>query len=101
MEEKTVQWFEVLGNPFLQGLHPRMLTDDGYTVLKLGRVRGMSKCAPPIPLKIIFHRDYVEKYLEITLLSKLKPTDYNQLQSVISGAYKIWKRETDATTAYR
>lgn len=89
--EKLIEWNEILGNPYRQPLHPDMLTAEGYTVRKLGRMQGMGKSEQPIQLKITYRFDYVAAFLATTVFCKLGTSTREQVLSAFSSAYENWK----------
>jgi hypothetical protein len=91
--EKSVYWKEVLGNPYRQALHPQMLTPEGYTVRKLGRIEGMGKSEQPIPLVIVYKSDYVAAFLGTTVFAKLNLSQQDQLLSMFLSAYSTWSQQ--------
>ncbi|WP_416671588.1 hypothetical protein [Egbenema bharatensis] len=90
--EKEVSWKEILGNPYRQTLHPQMLTEEGYTVRKLGRIEGMGKSEQPIPLKIVYRADYVAAFLGTSVFTKLGMTQQDRLLSMFLDAFTTWSQ---------
>lgn len=68
-----------------------MLSETGYQVATMARVKGMSKSEPQKPFIILFDREFVVEKLKREVLSHLNPSNYNELQKIIGEAYKEWK----------
>lgn len=90
-EPKTIHWSELHGNKFLNGIHPDMLTPNGYDLKTMGRCVGMGKSAETVPLIVHFDETFVVEVIKRKLLETLQPTSYNDLQKIVSRAWKEWK----------
>lgn len=86
-----VHWKQLQSNPFLQGLHPGMMTDDGYVKNKQDRIIGMSRFAEKIELEVVFDKQYLMEWLEQMVFEKLQIADWNSFQSLMSEAWKQYK----------
>ena len=51
----------------------------------------MSKVEKPKPFIVLFDREFVIEKIKRELLSHLNPHNYNELQKIISEAWKEWK----------
>lgn len=70
-----------------------MLTDEGYKLKKYDRIVGMSRLVEKIELEVTFDREYLMQYFERAVFLKLKVDNWNQIQSVLSEAYKRYKEK--------
>jgi len=86
-----VNWKQLQSNPFLQALHPHMLTEEGLKLKKYDRIVGMSRFVEKIELEVTFDREFLMQYFERTIFQKLKVENWNQIQSLLSEAYKHYK----------
>lgn len=91
MEEKRIHWSEIFGNPYRFSLHPSMLTEDGYEIRLVTKIRGESKHVSSAVV-VKFDESYVVRYLARNL-EKLQPQKYNDWQKIISKAYAFWDEQ--------
>jgi len=88
---EEIHWRQLLGNPYRYGICKAMLLDDGYRISTMARKKGMSKVEKPKPFIVLFDREFVIEKIKRELLSHLNPHNYNELQKIISEAWKEWK----------
>lgn len=86
-----VNWKQLQSNSFLQALHPHTLTEEGLKLKKYDRIVGMSRFVEKIELEVTFDREFLMQYFERTIFQKLKVENWNQIQSLLSEAYKRYK----------
>ena len=87
---KQITWKELHGNPFVYGLHPDMLTDDGYKICKSVQVKGVSLGQKEV-CEIRFDRDYCISFVIQNLIIKAKFQNYKQLERFVSECWNAWK----------
>ena len=68
-----------------------MLTDKGYKLEKKDRIVGMSRFDEKIPLEVVFDKSYLVEYFERAVFSKLQITEWNQIQGILSEAWKVYR----------
>ena len=88
---EEIHWRLLLGNPYRYSIHKLMLNESGYRISTMARKKGMSKTEPLKPFVIVFDREFVIEKLKREVLSHLNPSSYNELQKIISEAWKEWK----------
>jgi hypothetical protein len=91
----SVHWKQIRGNPFVQPLHPRMLTEEGYTVSKLVKLTGESKHSERTKVMVLYNRDYLIKWLITYIFSKLQPQSLDDVSQLMSEAYEKWIEDLD------
>ncbi|MEH2169341.1 MAG: hypothetical protein V7K41_22320 [Nostoc sp.] len=93
MEEKCIYWTNLYGNPYRFGLHPSMLTPEGYQLKLNTKIRGQSKRETSAVI-VTFDENYVISFLSQTL-GKLQLGNYNEWQKIISKAYLQCKQRKE------
>ncbi|WP_346291594.1 hypothetical protein [Sphaerothrix gracilis] len=93
---QKVKWYLVLYGYFNRAPSPEMLEDGGLWEEKLCHIQGDSRFDPKQPRAVNYDRDFVIKWLVNKLLKKLEPANYNELQKLISEAWRVWKDEEKA-----
>ncbi|MEH2172197.1 MULTISPECIES: hypothetical protein [unclassified Nostoc] len=88
MEEKRIHWTEIFGNPYRFSLHPSMLTEQGYEMRLVTKIKGESRYIDTAVV-VKFDESYVIEYIARTL-EKLQPQKYNDWQKIVSKAYSFW-----------
>ncbi len=87
------KWNKLFGNQFSQNISWVMLSNPGLVVKAKHRFLGEPK-SPKEFLKeseIVFDRDYVVQYIAKKIISPLQPESYNELQKILSDAWKFYK----------
>ncbi|MEM8611446.1 MAG: hypothetical protein AAGF93_05460 [Cyanobacteria bacterium P01_H01_bin.105] len=91
---ETIEWHELLGNVFLTCPSKAMITDDGDTVVKKCGIKGDSKFKESHEVRVIHYgRDYVVAWLAKRFFSNFKGIKWNELQPILSEAYKKARKE--------
>ncbi|WP_375501665.1 hypothetical protein [uncultured Nostoc sp.] len=87
MEERCIYWTQLYGNPYRFGLHPSMMTDEGYKLKLNTKITGESKHTN-VAVVVTFDLNYVVSYIKQTL-GKLQLQEYNDWQKVVSKAKSL------------
>ena len=87
----TVSYSEVSGNPYLIKPNPLMLSGDGYVIVRDVTLLDAPKGEEKRPMKVMYPRQYVIAKIINDLLMPLAFQDYNELQKLISEAWKQLK----------
>lgn len=88
--DNSINWSKLQQQPFQVSIDPEMLSEGGFRRYQAVRLIGQSKFTSEMGV-VIYDRNYVVHWIAKRLLKHLKPRNYNELQSLISEAYKIWK----------
>lgn len=84
--DEVISWKNVLGNKFRYGLHPEMLSLDGYLLTVTIPIKGESKSSK-MPRKIHFDEEYVCAYINQYIVSKLYFEDYSAYEQFMQAVW--------------
>ena len=79
-------WKKLLYNKFRFGLHPQMLSPEGYRKKIVVAVENTQR--EKKPYTVVFDREYVVEYLKRTVINPLNPMDAETIIELISDATK-------------
>lgn len=91
----SLHWRELIGNPFLQQLHPDMLEDEGKTIAKQVKRRGS---AEKEICEVHYDREYIYRFIEYRLLKPLGITSASELSNLLEDYYQ-WKQRMNRINA--
>ncbi|MEM9805139.1 MAG: hypothetical protein AAF959_07645 [Cyanobacteria bacterium P01_D01_bin.56] len=94
MTIETISWDRTLGNKFIKCPNAQMLSPKGeQTVQKVGIQGGSKFAANHEPVIVHRGRDYVVAWLAKRFFSNFPGVKWNELQPIISEAYKKARKE--------
>jgi hypothetical protein len=79
-----VSWKDVLYNKFRFGLHPAMLSNNGYRKKTVCPLIATGKMAQPCT--VVFDREYAKAYIKKNIIDKLQPLDIESIHELIEDA---------------
>lgn len=87
----TVSYTDVSGNPYLIKPNPLMLAEKGLAIVRDVTLLDAAKGEEKRPMRIIYTRQYVLSKLINDFLMPLNFAEYNDLQKLVSEAWKQLK----------
>lgn len=81
----VVSWKRLLYNKYRFGLHPLMLTENGYIKKIVCKIDNGLEAEPR---EILFDDEYVKQYLHRVIISRLSPSDLDKIIKLLKDAKK-------------
>lgn len=97
-----VHWRQSIGNPYLQGLTPDMLTPEGAIILRLVKSpKEREHIAPKTMMAFHYDREFVEEFLIRRFFEPLEvqPAQYNDVQKIIIAAWRTYRKRQEQALA--